>query len=484
MKQRMTILALVAVAFMIGCSKELTPSGPNSFGSIDKSVYVAVGNSLTAGYQDGALFEEGQMYSFPKLLADQLGTSFVQPLMPAPGTGSRMRLMSLTTDPPTIVTDAPALTPPSNSSHPVPFNNLGIPGAIAFDGLDTSEIGKKSFDRKNPFFSLVLRNQQAFGVSQVIQAIKLHPTVMTLWLGNNDILGYATSGGVSPSTLLPSSVFDAIFGNTVRAILDSLPNISLICANIPDVKVIPFFTTMGPKIGLKLGVINASLAYQMHGEVGPGTGQTRLIPGAGDALITLQAAPYAGLLGQATGKWYRDLAARLGVPLPAVIGANVDTTKPFGLDPRNPWPDALILDYSELQQISKATSEYNARITAQINQIQTSRNTKIGLVDIYSRFNDIHAHGISVAGETLTTAYIAGGLFGLDGVHPTNKGAGVIANEFIKVMNSTFGSNIPMVDISRLPGLTAPLGKHGLNYDLSWNIPPHTFDNVIRLFHP
>jgi len=40
------------------------------------------------------------------------------------------------------------------------------------------------------------------------------------------------------------------------------------------------------------------------------------------------------------------------------------------------------------------------------------------------------------------------GLFGLDGIHPTNTGYAVIANEFLKVINSTYGTNFPLADLN------------------------------------
>src|SRR5690606_34379504 len=58
-----------------------------SRGSLDLSKYVAVGNSLTAGYQDNGLYLEGQVYSYPNILANQFsfvgGGSFPQPLFSA-----------------------------------------------------------------------------------------------------------------------------------------------------------------------------------------------------------------------------------------------------------------------------------------------------------------------------------------------------------------------------------------------------------------
>src|ERR1700740_2744649 len=51
---------------------------------IDTSRYVAIGDSVTAGYSDGALYYDAQLTAYPNLLAAQLKThgsvKFKQPL--------------------------------------------------------------------------------------------------------------------------------------------------------------------------------------------------------------------------------------------------------------------------------------------------------------------------------------------------------------------------------------------------------------------
>ena len=74
-------IALLAVAglFFASCSDDdenIIPDGPDptqpieyTSGTADFSRYVAVGNSLTAGLSDAALFIEGQTASYPNMLA-------------------------------------------------------------------------------------------------------------------------------------------------------------------------------------------------------------------------------------------------------------------------------------------------------------------------------------------------------------------------------------------------------------------------------
>jgi hypothetical protein len=69
------------------------------------------------------------------------------------------------------------------------------------------------------------------------------------------------------------------------------------------------------------------------------------------------------------------------------------------------------------------------------------------LADIHSLANQLRSQGVEANGQHLTTAFL-GGLFSLDGVHPTNTGYAVIANRFITTLNQTRGTSIPLVNIN------------------------------------
>src|SRR5512136_1299798 len=91
-KTKILLISFVALAlFLVGCSLE-APSEKQTVlktGTANLASYVALGNSITAGFQSGALTEEHQIYSYPKLLAGQIGVdNFAQPLLAYPGLGS------------------------------------------------------------------------------------------------------------------------------------------------------------------------------------------------------------------------------------------------------------------------------------------------------------------------------------------------------------------------------------------------------------
>ena len=112
-----------------------------------------------------------------------------------------------------------------------------------------------------------------------------------------------------------------------------------------------------------------------------------------------------------------------------------------------PIPNRYVLDSIEILVVKKAISDYNEKLV-QLKSI--SQN--IYIFDLSKVFTDIIAKGYKVPGSTtLTNRFISGEMFSLDGVHPTAKGYGVITNELIKYLNSTFNSDIPLVSIQNLP---------------------------------
>jgi hypothetical protein len=103
----------------------------------------------------------------------------------------------------------------------------------------------------------------------------------------------------------------------------------------------------------------------------------------------------------------------------------------------------VVIRAATLATIRAAVVAYNLEIA------QEAAASGATLVDIYSLINDLAANGVLVGGQTLTTDFM-GGLFSLDGVHPTNTGYAIIANEFIKTMNSFLRTNIPLADVVKV----------------------------------
>ncbi|HLR32658.1 MAG TPA: SGNH/GDSL hydrolase family protein, partial [Fodinibius sp.] len=126
---------------------------------------------------------------------------------------------------------------------------------------------------------------------------------------------------------------------------------------------------------------------------------------------------------------------------------------PPPISPDNPVPNQLVLDgpapslpsgSSELAKARGAVQQYNNIIAS------AAENNGYALVDIHSRFNEIiEQGGIETSGDTLRP--VPGELFSFDGVHPGNRGSGVIANQAIEAINNTFNANLPAIDLATIP---------------------------------
>ncbi len=439
---KLLVLMLLPIIVYVGCQDWTELTAPPALspvnGSANLTRYVAIGNSLTAGYQSSALYQSAQEYSYPNLIAKQVGlTSFEQPLIADPGIGGQIKIVSL--DPFVTKYEPVQGGAPLNLSYPAPYNNLGIPGIVLADVMNsTTTAGSYS---KSPFIDIILRGKG----TQFSQVKALNPTFITLWIGNNDVLGFATSGGAKPTAPTPSGTFAALFSQLADSLAST--GAKVVVANIPSVTAIPFFTTVGPGLAQKLTALQIpGFYYQRHGQYSGSAGTPSQLANY-SLLITLVGQSYLADLGKPSGKFWKQNNIDI---TPLILGGILDTTKAFGLDPKNPIPDALVLDDGEVATAAQSVSDFNATISS----IASAKGW--GLVNINSFFNTIRTNdamsGTNFGGIIFKTTFVTGGLFSLDGVHPTSQGQAILANEFLKVINSKFGANFPLIAIGTIPG--------------------------------
>lgn len=383
----------------------LVAAGP-AFAQVDFSRYVALGDSLTAGFQSGGLAIASQGNSYPFLLKYQAtGTrTFEQPLVANPGLPAQLELRSLS---PLVLAPKAGQGVPLNLTLARPYDNLAVPGARVHDTLTRVTDNGGLHD-------LILR-----GIGTAVQqAVALRPTFITLWIGNNDALAAATSGIVIDGvTLTTAAAFDADYRAIVAALRTTGAKMAF--ATIPSVTAIPFVTTVTPYI------------------INPATGQPVIGPN-GQPLTYIGTTPNDFVLLTA------QTAIRQGFGLPAALGGN-----------NQPLPDQAVLTAAEAATINARVAQFNNTIRAAANEAGAA------LWDVAPWFDEIASDGYHLAGITFTESFLTGGIFSFDGVHPTSFGYAVATNEFIRVINERHGSAIPALDLSdfffgaTLPGATA-----------------------------
>ncbi|RPI01022.1 MAG: SGNH/GDSL hydrolase family protein, partial [Ignavibacteriae bacterium] len=412
-------IALV-VALLNGCT-DSAPTGPVvGIGNATVTKYVSIGNSLTAGYQSGGLYKSAQLYSYPNLIAQQLtkagatiGT-FEQPYWPDPGTpdpltGKASRYIIVSLVGPVIGPAGEAVTAgaPENAATVLrPYDNLGIPGIPLAGFMDTTgtyqspPLGRDAILRWTTNAAL---GKSVFRQVGTLKAMGQTPDLVTFWLGANDVLGFATTGGTSPNAPTNTGIFGALYTQALDELRKLLPNAKIVVGNIPNVTAIPFFTTVNPLLAPSIPG-PYYLRYQRHGVTGMALDSTKLTE-ANAPFVTLKGKAYAALLGTPSGQFWRDAAASLKLPVSAVIaaqGVTLDTTKPFGFHPQNPWPDALILDAAEVQSATDAVNNFNATIAT----VAASKGAVV--VDFNSFFTNVkNNNGFIAFGEVYKTDYVS-----------------------------------------------------------------------------
>ncbi len=415
-------LLAAVVLFAASCKPSIESPAGSTAGSANFSKFIAVGNSLTSGYADNGLYLEGQKVAFPNLIADKMktvgGGTFTSPFF-SDAEASGSGYLSLTA----LVNGVPTITPVAGAAlhngkltkYTGEIQNLGIPGMrldLAFDPTFT-------FSAANIYFERLLNDAQV-GKTNYAQFVQSrNHTFFSLWLGNNDVLGYATNGGVttSPTNVLTSK---ATFADAYSKMLDILTagGQKGVVATIPDVTSIPYFNTV---------TVSALLA-----------GAKAVNPAA----VAVYIQTGAGTVRAATNE---DLIC-LPFQSADLFGKG---TIPYGLHPLNPITSNWVLDKDEVTTVKDYVNSYNSNIKA------LAAKKGLAVADAYAFLNQVKA-GIILDGIGIDARFIQGGAFSLDGIHLTPRGNAAMANLFINAINIQYNSTIPIVDISQYRGTKFP----------------------------
>lgn len=120
-----------------------------------------------------------------------------------------------------------------------------------------------------------------------------------------------------------------------------------------------------------------------------------------------------------------------------------------------PLEDKWVVIPSEQDEIKMAIDGYNATIQA------SASAAGYAFVDANALMQQLDNGGFTDGDFTPTSNLVMGSAFSLDGVHPTSRGYALIANQFMKAIDATYGSNFEasgnLVDIGDYPTNYSPL---------------------------
>ncbi len=437
MKLQHIAATIISLSMLSACKSDFKSLDKASSGDADFSKYVAIGNSLTAGYADNSLTREGQIASYPNMLAQQFkyagGGDFVQPLLPGNyGWPSGKLVLSYVQDCTGATSLGPSLTraaaDTSGSGNNIGndnYNNLGIPG------IKLAHIALNGYGALNPYANRIFRNPNTQSPMEVF--LNSSPTFFTLWLGSNDVLGYATSGGsgtvggFQQNDITDPALFAILYDSLVSNLTKNGAKGVLI--NIPNITSIPFFNTIPTQTSLTSAQASAlTTAYHSMG-------MTHINFQEGINSFVIQ--------DDALGARQMNPGELLLLTTPG------DSLKCGGWGTTRPIPKQYVLDADEIENINVATEAFNNTIA------NTAERYNLALMNAYS-FLQTLSSGFTWDAVTYTPAFVTGGAFSLDGVHLTPRGYGLVTNQLITVINQYYNATLPYHNINAYPGIKFP----------------------------
>ncbi|MEP6549691.1 MAG: SGNH/GDSL hydrolase family protein [Gemmatimonadales bacterium] len=400
------VAALSAVVALAACSDKKELLGPSTpvGGEIFKS-YVAMGNSITAGYQSGGINDSTQRQSYARLLAIQMGTQYHYAALAMPGCPAPINNFNTQARP----TGAPPCALRIGSSVTDILNNVAVPGASSYD--PTSVNGTP--------FSNALTTFILGGKTQVQRALDARPTFVSIGIVGNDYLSFAVQDGRTASLagITPVATFTANYDATLAQLIAGAPGVKgVILGNVLPTNV--------PIVFAASAMSNAAFKAGFDAQAGTTT--------------TLDASCLAG--GAGANSLINTFLAhqiRAGAHPPIVAcvpgGASGGLPAPIG--------DILILDPAEQTTINTIVSGYNTYLQAKAN------SSNFAYYDPNTILTSLKATGTLIRATPnygSSTAPFGPGM-SLDGVHPALPVHREIANALIPVINTKYGTTLALV---------------------------------------
>jgi hypothetical protein len=411
--QRYTAALALALPLLAGCHEDDSLNSPDlstSNGLMER--YVAMGNSITAGFQSAGINDSTQHLSYAVLFAGAANAPFHIPSLQ--GRGCPPPFTNNVTQ--TRVGGGTSSTCDLRQDEVLPYvSNVAVPGATSFSPLDNLIPQANS----NALTTFILG-----GRTQVQAMQDANPTFVSAWIGNNDVLGSLTSSSNpgDPALVTPQGVFESNYGQMLDAIEATGASAALI--GVGDVSVIPFASRTA---------IYYCLTYDDDLRCAAPLPETPDPNLAGLAFLGLWTVDVncAAPEGLATLVPWTKILPKLGAAAagsPQTLDCSVDSD---------------VVTPAELTGLSTAVAGYNAYISAQ------AAARGMAYIDINGPLGELVATGAIPAVPNLAPALVGqpvtfGDYFSLDGVHPSSVAHHLVADLLTSAVNETFGTSIPL----------------------------------------
>jgi hypothetical protein len=383
--------------------------------------YVAIGNSITAGFQSSGITDSTQRRSYAFLLAQSMGTRFAYPSLNNPGCPSLINNFLLQSR-------VSAIPCSLRGQATDGMNNLGVPGAWSYDPNSQSSPSSTGLTQ---FF--------LGGKSQVQRAREMNPTFASIWIGNNDVLGpsgtacttaFVGACTVTFANMTNSTTFSATYDAIVDSLLLTSPNLKGVLIGVVDVTNAPLYFAV---TALTANTNNIKTAFDAIA-CGPGTSSTTCVAGATTINPNCSTSPG----NKALINIMLAFTIRTTPAIPALISCVQNV-------PAAPVGDLLVLDSAEAKAVSDTVAKYNTYISAKATALGWAYyNPNVDLVALRTTGTVVRTLPLVAAGNFSATAPFGTGM-SLDGVHPNAAVHLIVANAIITAINAKYGSTLPAV---------------------------------------
>ncbi|MDF1504202.1 SGNH/GDSL hydrolase family protein [Roseisolibacter sp. H3M3-2] len=411
--------AAVAAALALGaCAKDpelrLTAPAANLAAPFLER-YVAIGNSITAGYQSGGINDSTQQRAFPVLLARAAGVDFTYPALAKPGcpapiadflTGARVAASAGQT------VAAAGCYGRQASAQGRPVDNVAVPGANSFDPVGTVQGSGAS-----ALTAFILG-----GRTQVQAALERRPTFVSVWIGNNDVLSFALAG--TRAGVTDSAAFVANYQRMLSELLAGAPGLKGVLIGVVNVTNAP--------LAFPLSVINPAAT--------PSQPAFAYNAQAAAAVQQLLGRPIAFAPNCNTG------APQLAFTALSQIAAAANAVLPAGA----PFPFVCadipgvvaktpgVLSEADRQFFVNRVRGWNAFLRAKADSIGFAFYDPNSRLDAWRASGQVPPFPNLAARTAPFAPYVSN-----DGVHPSTAAHVVLAGDLAAVINQKYGSSLP-----------------------------------------
>lgn len=435
MKTNIVWLSLFLFLVSTGCKPKYTEP-ELSAGNINPERFVMIGDGHSGGYMDDALYFNGQKSGLAVMLGYQIelvgGTPFTTRYVAENSLGANVQGQArLKLDFKEDCLGNTALSPVraastgdlniitmSTFSGEARYQNFGIPGLRTLDMLSSN------YAQFNPFFARIASSNTT---AILADALATEPTFFALYLGIEDCMSYARSGGTIDHLPLIQD-FSLAYGFAAQQL--SANGAKGVVATIPDLITMPYFRTI-PFNGLNLEEGNAATLNSIFNPLG--------------YFFHIGANPFTIVDPEANDFQVRQILENelllLSIPLDSVRCNQMGSIFPF----RNEF----VLTLEEQAYLQSKINEYNAAIRTVAN---TYNLAVVETNDVYQKLFT----GFTFNGVSFSAQFVSGGAFSLDGIFLNGKGNTLLANAFIQAINTYYNAKIPALNPGDFNGILFP----------------------------